>query len=88
MKRRRIEIDFPVKVEFPPGFLKTLVALIDMICEKYEEEHPNRLMWPAGMGDKPIWQEPLEPTFDSSILYIEVYEREINEKERIQRNLP
>lgn len=84
-KARSIEIHFPVAVEFPPGFERTLDALVDMVCEAYELKHPDRTMWPAGYGAKPIWNEPQEPTFDDSIYYIEVAEREANEKELKRR---
>ena len=85
MKVSKIEIEFPVPVEFPPGFIHVLTDLVDMVCEKYEAENPTRVMWPAGIGDKPIWNEPEEPTFDSSILHIEVCEREAHPKEIARR---
>lgn len=80
-KLRAIEITFPVEVELPPGFERVLDALVDMVCEKYEAEHPDRTMWPAGIGGKPIWRESEEPDFDMSVLAIDVAEREAFPKE-------
>jgi hypothetical protein len=73
---QRIEINFPVPVEFPDGFEQALSALIGMICEKYERENPTKVMWTAGHGNKPIWNEPKEPEFDDSVYCIDVAERE------------
>jgi len=81
MKILKIEIPFPVFVELPPGFEQTLDALVGMVCKAYEKENPDRVMWPAGIGAKPIWREPEEPQFDSSILEISVEEREASERE-------
>jgi hypothetical protein len=81
MKVSKIEVVFPIPVEFPPGFLQTLDALVNMICEKYEAENPGRVMWCFGQGAKLIWREPEEPVFDDSIFQIEVAEREASPKE-------
>lgn len=72
----RIEIDFPLAVEFPPGFENKLIELISSVTRYYEREHPDRVMWAAGMGDRPsgMWSDNL--TFDSTIYSIEVAERE------------
>ena len=74
-----IEIQFPVGVDFPPGFERALDGLVSMICDKYVIEHPGRTMWTAGFGAKPIWREPKEPLFDDSIYHIEVCEQEKTE---------
>lgn len=84
-KLQKIEIAFPVGVNLPPGFERTLDALIGMVCEAYEEAHPDRVMWPAGQGSKPIWREPAEPDFDDSVYFIEVAEREAYPKELERR---
>lgn len=76
-----IEIAFPMPVELPPGFEQTLDSLIGMVCKLYEQQHPDRSMWAAGIGAKPIWREPEEPTFDTSVLHIDVAEREASERE-------
>ncbi len=77
----KIEIEFQRPVDIPPGFERALDALIGMICKKYEAENPKRVMWCAGNGSKPIWNEPNEPTFNDSVYHIEVAEREASERE-------
>jgi len=76
MKIQQIEISFPAPVELPDGFDQTLSCLIGMVCKQYEKENPTRVMWAAGHGSKPIWNEPNEPDFDSSVYVIDVSERE------------
>ncbi len=80
-KLQKIEISFPVGIDLPPGWDRTLDALVGMICEQYEEDNPTRVMWPAGQGAKPLWREPQEPDWDTSVYYIEVAEREAYPKE-------
>jgi hypothetical protein len=79
----KIEINFPVPVEFPDGWEQTLDTLVNMICEKYENEHPERTMWPAGHGSKmltnPYYTDDLK--FDESVYSIDVAEREASERE-------
>lgn len=57
----RIEINFPVKVAFPDKYFQKLVDLVNDLCKEWEEHHPGRVMWPAGMGSKitrmPMTQE-------------------------------
>jgi hypothetical protein len=81
-KVMRIEISFPVAVEMPPGFERALDGLVHMITDKYREDNPDRVMWPAGCGSKPIWNEPHEPKFDANIYVIDVVEREKTRKEK------
>lgn len=81
----KVEISFPVGVDLPPGWDRALDALIGMVCEAYEEQHPDRVMWPAGQGSKPLWREPMEPEFDDSVYFIEVAEREAYPKEIARR---
>lgn len=80
---RKIEIDFPCDVEFPPGFERILDALVDMVCKKYESKNPTRIMWPSECGFKPIYipltkdeERDRGPEFDESIYHIGVCERE------------
>lgn len=80
-----IEINFAAPVDFPPGFEQALDALIGMVCKAYEIKHPDRTMWPAGFGAKPIWREPEEPAFDGSVYHINVAEREASERELQRR---
>lgn len=41
-KIRKVEINFPVPVDLPPGWEQALDALVGMVCEKYEAEHADR----------------------------------------------
>jgi hypothetical protein len=82
MKIHKIEIDFPVEVELPPGFTRALSVIVNLVCERYKEQHPGRTMWPAGHGAKPLWREPEEPDFDDSILHFMVAERKKYPKEQ------
>jgi hypothetical protein len=80
-KIQHIEVSFPVPVDLPPGFERALDALIGMVTEAYEAQHPDRTMWPSGSGAKPLWREPEEPDFDHSTYFIHVAEREANSRE-------
>jgi hypothetical protein len=79
-KIQKIEVVFPVPVEVPPGFSRLLEGVVGMVCEKYKAENPERSMWVFGVGSKPLFQEPLEPKWDDSIYFIEVAEREADER--------
>lgn len=78
MAVRNIEISFPVNVEPPEGWWRALDSLIEMVCEKYQQEHPDRVMWPASAGSKPLsgLYTGVEPMFDDSVYHIGVEERE------------
>jgi hypothetical protein len=80
-KLQKIEVIFPVPVDLPAGWERVLDGLVEMVCEMYEAENPDRTMWPAGMGSKPIWREPEEPNFDDNVYCVEVAEREAYPKE-------
>ena len=91
MKIRKIEIEFPLLVELPPGFEQALDRLVDTVCKKYEQENPMRVMWPAGHGNKPIFSQADlaflgkppnpdapkkgEPTWEEHVYQIDVAER-------------
>lgn len=91
-KVQRIEISFPVPVNLPDGWERALDSLLGMVCEQYQRENPGRVMWPAGCGSKPSWSkqdaaflgiqadrnapDSGEPSFDDSVYFIEVAERE------------
>lgn len=81
----KIEISFPVGVDFPEGFEQELSQLIDGVCRKYETDNPDRVMWPSGHGCKVLWREPQEPGFDPSVYEICVAERERYDTERGER---
>jgi len=76
-----IEINFPVPVELTGDDQRILQAIAAEICERYETAHPERVMWPAGMGSK-ITENLLklsddEPIpFDDSVFAIDCAERE------------
>ncbi len=81
---RGIEVSFPVDVDVPDSFYRALSELIGLVCEEYEKTHPDRVMWPAGQGNK-ITYMPMTKAeedagkhleFDDSIFAIEVAERE------------
>lgn len=79
----RIEIDFPCKVSVPDSLFHDLVEVVSEICKGYEDKHPGRVMWPAGMGSKilymPMTREEEEAgngmKFDDSVLSISCAER-------------
>jgi len=81
---KKIEIDFPCLVSVPQGFYQQLAELIDKVCDCYESEHPNEVMWPAEHGSKiisiPITKEDEENgvplKFDDTIYRIGVCKRE------------
>jgi hypothetical protein len=81
-KIHHIEINFPVPIEMPPGFEQALVGLVEIITKQYEKENPDRIMWPAGSGNKILWREPQEPDMDPDVYCIDVAEREKSEKEK------
>lgn len=82
---RKIEINFPIEIELPPGWDQALDGLVTILCKSYEMQHPAQCMWAAGYGSKLIWNEPHEPTFDHSIYTIEVVERPANKRELQRR---
>jgi hypothetical protein len=73
-------------------FDRRLVDLLNEVCEAYEAEHPDRVMWPSGYGSAPKWSkrdaaflglsadddapDSGEPTFDDSTFQISISERE------------
>lgn len=71
-----IQVTFPVPVNLPLGFERQLDALVDTVCQEWMRDNPSQVMWPAGAGNAPQWNEPHEPTFDSSIYQIDVAARE------------
>ncbi|HLP07921.1 MAG TPA: hypothetical protein VK178_07125 [Opitutaceae bacterium] len=89
---QKIEINFPVAVALPAGWEEKLDRLVAEVCQKYESEHPDRVMWPMGCGAKINWSQadaaflgrtaapgaPAqgEPDHDDSIYEVTVSERE------------
>lgn len=81
----RIEISFPVPVEFPPGWEQALHGLLCMICKHYEVSHPARVMWPFGCGAKVSGIHTDEPEFDDDVYEVVVDEQEASDKEKKRR---
>lgn len=78
---RAIEISFPVPVHLSEYHQRRLAELIGAICDLYEQHHPDRVMWPAGIGQKmltnPFMVDDDHPMqFDESVFEIECCERE------------
>ena len=78
---RGIEISFAAPVHLSRDQTRRLVELIDEICREYEKHHPDRVMWPFGMGQKMLTnpfmvddEHPME--FDEGVFEIECAERE------------
>lgn len=82
----RIEINFPVDVEISEANYRRLDKVLRHICDDYEKTHPDRVMWPFGMGDKmlvnPLMLGDDEPIpFDGNVYAVEIAEREVNKDE-------
>lgn len=84
-----IEISFPVGVDISRENQIRLDEVVTAICRDYEATHPGRIMWPAGFGDRitfmPMTAEEEQTRgieFDSSVLAIDVAEREAYPGER------
>lgn len=82
-KLQSIEVTFPVPVELPDKWEQRLDQLVGEVCSLYEQQHPDRVMWPCGSGQKitymPMTRED-EMTrgleFDDTTYAIDVHERE------------
>ena len=81
----KIEVDFGAPVRFPDDWDRRLCELLQEVCDLYTEDNPTEVMWVSGYGDKPIWNEPNEPTFDASVFHIECFAREGHPKELARR---
>lgn len=86
----KIEVDFPVPVEVRDPHFQKLVNVVSQICDEWEDAHPDQIMWPFGMGSKPLTnfflvdeEHPMK--FDDTVLHIEVTCRERYEDERRHR---
>lgn len=76
-----IEVSFAAPVHITADQQRRLVELIDEICKGYEAKHPDRVMWPFGIGQKmltnPFMVDEDHPMqFDESVFEIECAERE------------
>lgn len=82
MTIKAIEISFGAAVELSEAEERLLMGLLSSACDRYSDEHPDRIMWVAGWGAKPLWREPQEPDFDDTVLHGECFERERYDTER------
>ena len=80
-----IRITFPVPVALSDDRHRQLEQAISAICADYERAHPDRVMWPAGIGGLPppgfFFDEP-QGDWDMSVLCIDMAERERYESEK------
>ena len=78
-KITRIEIGFPVAVEVTEEAQRFLDEALTAICEDYEMDHTDRVMWVFGVGGTPppgfMFDEPVGD-WDMSVLNFEIMERE------------
>ncbi len=82
-----IEASFPVPVSMSQDAYRLLVDALGAICDEYEEAHPDRVMWVAGMGGRPppMWpwvDDGSTGDFDMSVEHFEIAERERYENEK------
>ena len=83
----KIEISFPVRIEFPEGFERKLHDLIqNEICRKYRDKHPDRTMWVAGYGCKMLTNPYMVSDGEKIEWDDDVYFMEISERARKRRN--
>lgn len=91
-KISKIEIEFAAPVEVPEELEQALAKVVEGVCDKYNADNPDRVMWPFGVGSKPKWSkldaaflgkpadpnapDTGEPTFDDSVFFVECAERE------------
>lgn len=87
MNVQAIEISFGAPIAFDGDRQRRLLDLLDEFCAAYEAEHPDRVMWTAGVGQKMLTnpfmvddEHPME--FDDSVFSVECFERERFEGDR------
>jgi len=88
-RRRQIVITFPDHVTLPDGIEGAFQALAGMVCERYEKENKNVIMWPSGIGSKlksGLADDNL--VFDDDTFIIECSMREMTERDKYNRGLP
>ncbi len=75
----RIEINFPVPVDFPDQAFQHIANIASALCDEWEKHHPGRVMWPAGIGFKitrmPIAAGDERIEFDDNVVSIDCHER-------------
>jgi len=82
MKLRRLEINFPEPTEVTEQDLHRLDRIAAAVCHRYEEGHPERVMWPFMHGFKML-VDPTKLEDDEPIPCDEdTYEISCSERER------
>jgi hypothetical protein len=86
-KLLKLEINFPVEMEVTREHLQLLEEIACKVCALYETQHPGRIAWAFGQGQKmlihPMAIEDDKPIpFDESTFEIQVAEREAYPGER------
>lgn len=74
MRIRRIEVNFAAPVELSDEQARAVHEIVSDLCAATET--PETVHWPSSVGSKPLWREPLEPTWDDSVYYIATCARE------------
>jgi len=88
-KIMQITITFPDYVTLPLGIENAFQALVGMVCEQYEKENKNTIMWPAGIGSRlKSGMADDHLVFDDSTLMIECSMREMTERDKYNRGMP
>lgn len=80
----RIVIDFAASVELADDMQQAIVKLASIVCDDYERAHPDRVMWPFGIGQLPTYipmtREEEEAgrhlEFDETVFSVDCHERE------------
>lgn len=81
-----IEVSFGAPIHLSNEHQQRLCDLLGEICEDYEKAHPDRVMWPAGVGYKMLTNPFMVDDdhlmqFDDSVFSVECFERERFEDE-------
>lgn len=72
-----IDVQFPEWVEMTEEDERAILEVVSRMCERYEAKHPDRVMWPCGVGGRPqnIWSDE-DFNVDMSVFSVDVSERE------------
>lgn len=80
---RQILIEFPVDVELPDEAMRLIHQATSLVCEAYEREHPDEVMWASGIGSMPVWRYGDIEGFDDAVYNVSVSVREAYGSEKI-----
>lgn len=76
---KRIEVEFAIPVVMTPALQRHLCNMVNAMARATETD--EIVHWQSGVGSKPIWNEPHEPTWDDSVYHIETCARQRYESE-------